>query len=103
MKPDGPCPPDEFWWRGERLILRLMEWRLLDFMWQRDKANEEDLGKHVWKERWDDADRPSPGNISTTLSRLNEALHKFKPVPSLPFVRLEYKEGFVRKVPRKAT
>lgn len=100
--PDGPRPPDEFWWKGKRLTLPRLEWRLLNFMWPRDRATEGELSEHVWKEKWEKADRPSPNNISTTLSRLNKTLQELKTTSPLPFVRLEYKGGYVRKVKRKA-
>jgi hypothetical protein len=67
--PDGPEPPDRFWYRGEWCrIPPGYEWELCNLMWDKRNADIDDVMKAVWHEL---VDRQ---RLYQRVSHLNKAL-----------------------------
>ena len=67
---DGPTPPNLFYWKGKLHQIPPLAWRLLDFLWEKDAAQEEDVSAAVWQEQGSD---PA---LKSALHDLNSALAK---------------------------
>jgi hypothetical protein len=67
--PDGPEAPDMVWWGGRCARLSPQPFALLDYMWEKDTADEEEVGNHVWEDgSW------SRGKIKAALNKVKQAL-----------------------------
>lgn len=66
---DGPAPPNLLIWQGVRHELPPRLWRLLKFMWNRDKATLHELESEVW-----DREVVRSSTVNSTVSRLNAKL-----------------------------
>lgn len=72
-KQDGLYPPNHLVLKGKTHELPPTQWRVLDFMWQRETAPLQDLAVEVWGGRDDVKD----GTIKATLSKLNTKLLEY--------------------------
>lgn len=73
---DGPVPPNRLRWKKETHTVQPIPWRLLDFMWSRERAAEDDVAVHVWGEA--EAHPPSNSALKSAISRANDALLSVK-------------------------
>lgn len=67
--PDGLYPPNLFVWSGQRHEMPPRLWRLLDFMWTRDRATLEEVEEKVW-----DGESVQTGTVRSAASRLTREL-----------------------------
>ena len=97
---NGLEPPNLLWWQGQPYELPQKVWKLLDFMWDREKATVNEVIEHVWPELWQHGESPEDGAIRGLLYRANKKLSGLKLDPPLPFTRI-YKDGafIVKKTP----
>ena len=68
----GPVPPDRFEWGDESIELGRKRFALLEYLWQHDEGNFDDLRLHVWK---GDA---SDDGIRQAIRELNRAAMTLK-------------------------
>lgn len=67
---DGPVAPNLLYWQGTKIELPLRQWRILSFMWERDKIEIQELVDDAWGHDSDVAG----GTVRMALSRLNSLL-----------------------------
>lgn len=77
---NGPCKPKWFRWNGATHPVPGVRFRMLACIWEKRSLSDDELGKAVWGEEWDEA------RMSTTVNRLNNDL------TSTPW-RLRRKDG----------
>lgn len=85
---DGPAPPNRLIWDGHSHELPPRLWRLLNFMWNRDKASLQELDVEVW-----DREVVRSKTVNSAVSRLNTILLTI----GCPMV-LSAKRGYVVKI-----
>jgi hypothetical protein len=77
--PDGPAPPNLLYWRGNNYDLPPLQWRMLDYLWnRRGPVQVEDLTEHVWGNK-----AVADSTVRSALSTLNAQLAEI-PSPSPP-------------------
>ncbi len=89
---DGPRLPNHFICDGEEHEIRPLTCRLLDYMWQRDRAEVEEVVHTVWGEHRNDS------TVSTELNRANNVLRNHE-----SHVRLRRKSGYIERYTPKVT
>ncbi len=82
---DGPAEPNLFYWHGEEYAIPPRQWRLLNFMWAREKVPLGEVEKQVW-----DLEVVRTSTVSSTVSKLNKCLES----AGCP-VYLSVKSGFL--------
>lgn len=87
---DGPQPPNLLRWQGKTHELQVLQWRLLNYMWDKETVHEEDLITEVWGHEG----MVQGSTVRSTLSRLNTFLLDQK--VGLDW-RLSQKAGYVVK------
>ncbi len=68
--PDGPAPPNIFRWKGKEHSVPPLQWRLLQFLWDRKNPKVQDVIDSVWGHDSNKKDN----DLSVALSRLNSRL-----------------------------
>ncbi len=70
--PDGPRPPKSFWWKNEVYNMQPVPYRMLNYMWAKDKAKMQDVIDYVWEK-----EEISDGTLRTTVSPLPQRTRSF--------------------------
>ena len=83
----GPVPPNLFYSNGEPFELPPRIWRLIDYMWNRDRASLEEVEDAVWGE-----EMMGEKTVASTVSRANRRLQEI----GCPML-LTIKQGYLLK------
>ena len=66
--PDGPEAPNRFWWKGQYHETQPRIWKMINFMWTRDKAPYDSVLKDE-DAPWDENEEVNDNMIYVTVSR----------------------------------
>jgi HEAT repeat protein len=67
--PDGPEPPDKFWFRGEGFKIHPTPCKLLTCLWGQEKVPIKEAAPQVWE-----TSDPTPDQVKSTLKSVNNTL-----------------------------
>jgi hypothetical protein len=72
-QPDGPQPPNWFYWHGQRYECQPTPHKLLAFLWGKNRVPVQKAVEHVWQQ-----DDVTENQLKTAIHRVNEVLEKAK-------------------------
>jgi HEAT repeat protein len=67
--PNGPDPPNTFWWKGKPLRTTPKACDLLGCLWEKEKVDISDIAPRVWRKK-----KPSPQQIKSALQEIRSLL-----------------------------